>query len=172
MNRYQVSGIRGLDSGAGMVGFGGKDYELDSNIKGKDMGLTPELAAAIAILKKYSCIETPEITSAAEREELRQNIVLACKEADWENIGICAENAMVAVASVRQYLKALGYKNDFEIDLTASADKPVYLKFNTQKMSHYLSDYEDKYRGVLIALQSDDEALTGTFGHFPLDLFA
>lgn len=136
------------------------------------MSLAPELAAAIAILKEKSCIETPHIESETERETLRQNIQVVSKEADWENIGICADNATSAVESVRQYLGALGYKNDFEVDVTEWADQPVYLKFNTQKMAHYLSDYEGKYRGVLIAVQSEEEDLQGTYGHFPLDLFA
>ena len=136
------------------------------------MSLAPELAAAIAILKEKSCIETPHIESETERETLRQNIQLVSKEADWENIGICADNATSAVESVRQYLAALGYKNDFEADVSEWADQPIYLKFNTQKMAHYLSDYEGKYRGVLIAVQSEEDELQGTYGHFPLDLFA
>ena len=136
------------------------------------MSLSPELTAAIAILNEKSCIETPHIDSESERETLRQNIQLVSKEADWENIGICADNATSAVTSVRQYLAALGYKNDFEVDISEWADKPVYLKFNTQKMALYLDDYEGKYRGVLIAIQSEIDALQGTYGHFPLDLFA
>jgi hypothetical protein len=136
------------------------------------MSLSPELEAAIAILKEKSCIETPEIDSETERESLRQSILLACKEADWENIGICAENSAVAVQSVQQYLKALGYGEDIAIDVTEASEESVYLKFNTQKMSAYLNDYEGKYRGVLIALQSPEEDLQGTYGHFPLDLFA
>lgn len=136
------------------------------------MSLAPELAAAIAILKQKSCIETPPVESEAERETLRQNIQLVSKEADWENIGICAENATSAVEAARQYLGALGYKNNFEVDVTEWADQPIYLKFNTQKMTHYLSSYEGKYRGVLIAVQSEEDAIQGTYGHFPLDLFA
>ncbi len=135
------------------------------------MSLSPDLAAAIAILKRKSCIDTPHMESETEREILRQNIRFVSQEADWENIGICAENAVAAVMSVRQYLGALGYKNDFAIDVTEWADKPVYLKFNTQKMAHYLDDYEGQYRGVLIAIQSEIDELQGTYGHFPLDLF-
>ncbi|MGB2925146.1 MAG: DUF1824 family protein [Limnothrix sp.] len=136
------------------------------------MSLSPELAAAIAVLKAKSCIETPTVTSEAERESIRQNLLFVCQETEWENIGVCAENVTVAIASVREYLQAMGYKNDFEIDVSEWVDKPIYLKFNTQKMSHYLSDYEGTYRGVLVALQSENEELTGTYGHYPLDLFA
>lgn len=136
------------------------------------MSLSPELEAAIAVLKQKSSIDTPTVTSEVERESIRQNLLFVCQEAEWENIGICAENATVAVASVRGYLQALGYKNDFEADIAEWAEKPVYLKFNTQKMAHYLDDYEGTYRGVLVALQSENDELTGTYGHFPLDLFA
>ncbi|OKH17359.1 DUF1824 family protein [[Limnothrix rosea] IAM M-220] len=136
------------------------------------MSLSPELAAAIAILKEKSCLETPHIESETERETLRQNIRLVSQEADWENIGICADNAILALESVRQYLAALGYKNNFSADVTEWSDKPVYLKFNTQKMAHYFDDYDGIYRGVLIAIQSETDELQGTYGHFPLDLFA
>ena len=135
------------------------------------MSLSPELKAVITVLKEKSCIETPEIQSEAERETLRQNILFACKESDWENIGICADNAILAVSAVREYLKALGYKNDFKADITEWANKPVYLKFNTKKMVYYLDDYDGGYRGVLIALQSEEEEMMGTYGYFPLDLF-
>lgn len=136
------------------------------------MALSPELAAAIAILKQKSCVATPVIESAAERETLRRNLKFACREAEWENLGICADNATIAVATARQYLRALGYPDDFTIDVTEWADQPVYFKFNTQKMSHYLDGYEGNYRGVLVALQAEEDALAGTYGHFPLDLFA
>lgn len=136
------------------------------------MALSPELAAAIAILKQKSCVETPVSESEAERETLRRNIQLACREAEWENLGICADNATMAVETARQYLQALGYTPNLAIDVTEWADQPVYFKFNTQKMSHYLDGYEGNYRGVLLALQSEEDALAGTYGHFPLDLFA
>lgn len=136
------------------------------------MSLSPELEAAIAILKQKSCIETPEIESESEREMLRHNIKLACRAAEWENLGICANTARDAVTAAQQYLQALGYKADLNLELAEWADKPVYFKFNTQKMSHYLDDYDGKYRGVLIAIQAEEEELMGTYGHFPLDLFA
>ncbi|MDJ0594500.1 MAG: DUF1824 family protein [Pleurocapsa sp. MO_226.B13] len=49
---------------------------------------------------------------------------------------------------------------------------PVYLKFSTQKMSYYSSEYTGEYRGVLVSIQSEDDLIAGTYGHFPLDLFA
>jgi hypothetical protein len=47
-------------------------------------------------------------------------------------------------------------------------------KINTtkiQKDSFYIDAYTGSYRGVLVACQSDNEELQGTYGHFPLDLF-
>ncbi|MEB3224331.1 MAG: DUF1824 family protein [Synechococcus sp.] len=135
------------------------------------MTLSPELAAAIAILKEKSCVATPVVESATARETLRQNLRLACQEADWENLGICADNITVATETMQQYLQGLGYDAAVAIDPREWGDRPVYLKFNTQKMSHYIDEYVGPYRGVLVALQSPEAELAGTYGHFPLDLF-
>ncbi len=136
------------------------------------MSLPTELEAAIATLKAKSCLDTPVITDAAERDTLRQSIQIVTQETEWENLGICADNATEALTSLRQYLQALGYNPDVAIEITPWQDRPVYLKFNTQKMAHYLDDYEGQYRGVLIACQAETEELVGTYGYFPLDLFA
>lgn len=53
-----------------------------------------------------------------------------------------------------------------------AVDGAVYLKFNTQKMTYYLDSYTGSYRGVLVSCQSENDTLVGTYGHFPLDLFA
>ncbi|MGL5033413.1 MAG: DUF1824 family protein, partial [Microcystaceae cyanobacterium] len=57
-------------------------------------------------------------------------------------------------------------------ETTPEIEGPVYLKFNTKKMSHYLDTYDGSYRGVLISCQMEDDNLTGTYGYFPLNLFA
>jgi hypothetical protein len=136
------------------------------------MSLSPELTTAIAFLKEKSCTTTPVIESVSERETLRQSLRLACQAADWENIGICADEATEAVTALEQYLNGLGYGTPATIDTTVWGDRPIYLKFNTQNMSHYFDDYVGEYRGVLVALQSPEFELEGIYGHFPLDLFA
>ncbi|MBV5260811.1 DUF1824 family protein [Synechococcus moorigangaii CMS01] len=136
------------------------------------MTVSPDLAAAIAFLQQKSCVTTPTPGSEAEREQLRQSLRLVCREADWENIGICADNIAMAQTTIQQYLQGLGYDPTIQLDTAAWGDRPVYLKFNTQKMSHYLDEYLGEYRGVLVALQSPDLELAGIYGHFPLDLFA
>ncbi|BAW97313.1 hypothetical protein NIES970_22640 [[Synechococcus] sp. NIES-970] len=136
------------------------------------MDISPELLAAIALLKEKSCASTPVIESAAEREALRHNLRLACQAADWENIGICADDVAEAVTTLEQYLKGLGYGAPENIDTTAWGDRPIYLKFNTQTMNHYFDEYVGDYRGVLVALQSPEFEIEGIYGHFPLDLFA
>ncbi|MEK9512282.1 MULTISPECIES: DUF1824 family protein [Limnospira] len=41
------------------------------------------------------------------------------------------------------------------------------------KLSYHISPYLEKYRGVLVSCQSSEEnGVNGTYGHFPLDLFA
>jgi hypothetical protein len=53
-----------------------------------------------------------------------------------------------------------------------AVDGAIYLKFNTQKKTYYLDSYTGSYRGVLVSCQSENDTLVGTYGHFPLDLFA
>ncbi len=50
--------------------------------------------------------------------------------------------------------------------------EPIYLKYNSQKQSYYFDEYTGEYRGVLVAVQGENEDIIGTYGHFPLDLFS
>ena len=77
----------------------------------------------------------------------------------------------LAFEGLSNYLKALGYENALDIASLSPQENAVYLKFNTQKNSHYLDSYDGDYRGVLISCQSEDDNISGTYGYFPLDLF-
>ncbi|BFM40158.1 DUF1824 family protein [Synechocystis sp. LKSZ1] len=129
-----------------------------------------ELQQALDLLKSYSCL-TPKIPqNEAEKQALRQAITLVCQESESENLGICAETVQEAQQALASYLQALGYSN-LVLNSLEQGSGPVYVKFNTQKQSPYLDSYDGPYRGVLIAFQSDSEAINGTYGYFPLDLF-
>jgi hypothetical protein len=138
-----------------------------SSLKAND--LTVE--QALKILKKYSCSENKTVNSELEKEQLRQALVLIISLSEWENLGICASNEKEGFAALQSYLQAFGYDNNFKMNKQENIQEPIYIKFNTQKMSYYLVPYTGKYRGVLVSCQVEDDELVGTYGHFPLDLF-
>ena len=126
---------------------------------------------ALEILKSYSCLEVKLVESEADKKELQTAIKKIVDLSEYENLGICANSLELAFESLSNYLKALGYENDLNIASLPPQEKAVYLKFNTQKNSHYLDSYDGDYRGVLISCQSEDDNISGTYGYFPLDLF-
>lgn len=129
------------------------------------------LKEALEILKKYSCLETKIIESEDEKNLLRQAIIFVSSFSESENLGVCASNSEEGFQSLINYLKALGYKPNLDLTTIEKQDNPIYLKFNTRTMSHYVDSYNGQYRGVLIACIGDEDEISGTYGHFPLDLF-
>ena len=135
----------------------------------KETNLTVE--EALKILREYSCTQIKTPSSQAEQEQLQQAVILITSLSEWENLGVCADNAKVGFAALASYLKALGYEADFDSASIPASEDPVYIKFSTQRMSHFLDSYSGEYRGMLISCQAEDEAIAGTYGHLPLDLF-
>ena len=123
------------------------------------------------VLKRFSCLNLKKVESEAEKERLRDSLILVTILAESENIGVCADNPAQGFAALESYLKAFGYKVSFDQNAFPTVEDPVYIKFNSQKMSHYLDSYTGDYRGVLVSCQSEDDSIAGTYGHFPLDLF-
>ncbi|MDJ0687681.1 MAG: DUF1824 family protein [Xenococcaceae cyanobacterium MO_188.B32] len=130
-----------------------------------------DIDEALKILNVYSCAQVKNTEPSVEKEQLRQALLLVTSLSESENLGICADNVQQGFTALKSYLKALGYKNNLEQDSTANDREPVYIKFNTAKMSYYVDEYIGKYRGVLVSCQSEDDKIVGTYGHFPLDLF-
>ncbi|ACK70477.1 Domain of unknown function DUF1824 [Gloeothece citriformis PCC 7424] len=126
---------------------------------------------ALKLLREYSCIQVKTVDTGVAKEKLRQALLLITSITDYENIGVCADNAQEGWAALSSYLKALGYNPEVEATADLYEQQPVYIKYNTQKQAHYLDAYSGSYRGVLISCQAEDDALVGTYGHFPLDLF-
>jgi len=135
-----------------------------------------DLTAAVKFLKIFSCTEPTPNLEKSEAQQLRTTLLLVTQEAEWENIGICADNLTQALTALQSYLQALGYKHNLyqqvEKQTEIKQTEPVYIKFNTQKLSLYADTYTGNSRGVLVATQGAEEAALGTFGYFPLDLFA
>jgi hypothetical protein len=129
------------------------------------------LETALKILREYSCIQTKVAESDSEKEQLRQAICSIASLSEYENLGICADNSQQGFAALSSYLKALGYEINLKLDNLPRQENPVYIKYNTQKQTHYLDSYAGTYRGVLISCQSEDDKIVGTYGHFPLNLF-
>lgn len=126
---------------------------------------------ALEIIKKYSCLEVKNVETEDEKTLLRKAIILVVGLSESENLGICADNSGDGFKSLVSYLNALGYKPNLDLTTVEKQDDPVYIKFNTRNMSHYLDSYTGVYRGVLISCFAEDEEIVGTYGYFPLDLF-
>jgi len=128
---------------------------------------------ALTLLKEYSCIEIKTVDSLAEKQKLREALILITSLSEYTNIGVCADNPEIAFETLSSYLKVFGYN----YETIQSATIPdgfdgVYIKYNSKKMSYYLDSYSGNHRGVLVSCQGEDEArIIGTYGHFPLDLF-
>ena len=129
------------------------------------------LEAEIKLLKQYSCTGAKIPESEAEKKELQEAVISVVSLSEWENLGICADNSEIGFTILTSYLKALGYRVKFDRAKITASNKPVYIKYNTQKKSHHLDYYDGEYRGVLISCQSENDAIAGTYGYFPADLF-
>jgi hypothetical protein len=129
-----------------------------------------DLKTALSILKEYSCLQIKPVTSEAEKVQLTEALLLVIGESDSENIGICAENSQQGFQVLSSYLKHLGYDSNFQFN-DPNLNRPIYLKFNSQRMSTFMDNYDGEYRGVLISCQSENDHVSGTYGYFPLDLF-
>lgn len=125
------------------------------------------------ILKQYSCAEFASIPSDLEKEKVREALLLLVRESEYQMLGICANSMTEGLTALEHYLDALGYSVTFEKDSLAPVEGAVYIKFNGRTQSFYVSPYLEKYRGVLLSCQSTEpDSVNGTYGHFPLDLFA
>lgn len=130
-----------------------------------------DIDQGLNLLKQFSCIEGKTINSQEEKKQLQEALKLIADLSDSLNFGICASSEKEAFTTLSHYLKAFDdkYTND---RMLSSEEQPVYLKFNTEKQSCYVSDYSGQYRGVLITVFADyNDKILGTYGHFPLDLF-
>jgi hypothetical protein len=133
----------------------------------------------LKILNSYNCSQTKNIESESDRERLRQALLCIVNLSEWQNLGICADNSEEGFRALFNYLQAFGYHYNLQKDAMAlspdlaieTKNHPIYIKFNSQRMSHYIDDYTGKYRGVLISCQSEDDKISGIYGHFPLHLF-
>lgn len=123
------------------------------------------------ILNEFNCQEANSLESVEAPEKLRQALLLFTHLSDYQNIGICANSADEGFSALEHYLKYLGYPVPEKSNEISQFTGAVYLKYSSLKGSLYIDSYTGSYRGVLFACQSsENESISGTYGHFPLDL--
>ena len=129
------------------------------------------LRLALEVVKSYDCAKLTNTSSSIELEQLRNSLLLVTSLSDSQNLGICASDFQQGFVALTSYLEAFGYQSNLQQEKISQSTEPVYLKFSTQKMSYYSKQYTGEYRGVLVSIQSEDDVIAGTYGHFPLNLF-
>lgn len=135
------------------------------------MSVNLSVEEARQILLSYSCTEPKTVESEVEKERLQRAVALITQLSEAENLGICADNTEQGLTVLLSYLHALDYVFKLDREALPIVETPVYIKFNGQRQTCSLDSYTGSYRGVLISCQSEDERISGTYGHFPLDLF-
>lgn len=131
-----------------------------------------DLKAVRQRLNRFSCLQSAPELSGEEATAVQADIQTLSDRSDYQTLGICAEALAIAKTAMEQFLTALGVTVNLDLP---ERDGPVYLKFNTLKGAWYLDDYSGPSRGVLISFHAsdpEDQDANGTYGPFPLDLFA
>lgn len=118
--------------------------------------------------------ETP--LSDTEKSDVRADLAWLNEASEYQTLGICADSLSSAEKALKAYVAALS--QPIQVDLPeadpAEAGGGVFLKFNTLKNAWYLDGYSGSSRGVLVTYHTSEaelDAVNGTYGPFPLDLF-
>ncbi|CAN1208748.1 hypothetical protein TUMEXPCC7403_00905 [Tumidithrix helvetica PCC 7403] len=111
--------------------------------------------------------------SSAEPEIVRKALLSLATASDYQIFGVCADSQAQGRMALEAYAKAFGYEVPPTIgDASHHSEYGIYIKFNPRTNRCHEDVYSGKYRGVLVSYQSDfADGLSGTYGHFPLDLF-
>jgi len=130
---------------------------------------TLSLQAAQALLRRFICIEKLADAEIPAPDLVRQALQQVRDHSDYQILGICADSATQAIATLHAYLTAFGFE---ELPQPQAIEGVVYLKYNPRSGLCYLKPYEGNHRGVLVSCQSAyDGDVNETFGHLPLNLF-
>ncbi|NER80472.1 MAG: DUF1824 family protein [Leptolyngbya sp. SIO1D8] len=133
---------------------------------------TADLPGIRKRLARFSCLEVSPTLSEAEASEVREALLLFNDLSDYQTLGVCADDLPTAQAAVEAYVTTLSRPIRLELEPRQGA---VYIKFNTLKGAWYLDDYPGPSRGVLVSFHASEpeaDVVNGTYGPFPLDLFA
>ncbi|MGC9527072.1 MAG: DUF1824 family protein [Limnospira sp.] len=128
---------------------------------------------AQTLLDRFTCADLTAEPAPEEPAIVRQALILVARESEYQMLGVCADSREAALKALRDYLPALGYATPVDPAAVPDIEGPVYVKFNGRSETYHASPYQEKYRGVLVSCQSTEvDGVNGTYGHFPLDLFA
>jgi len=122
-------------------------------------------------LVRFSCLDTPPSLAATEKAAIRDVLQVFSEAADYETLWVCADTLAIARAAMEAYVGVFSRPIQLSLD---DRPGPVYLKFNTLKGAWYLDDYVGTSRGVLVSFHASEpevDAVNGTYGPFPFDLF-
>lgn len=122
-------------------------------------------------LAQFSRLTVPPVLPETEAANIRAALLQFSDLADYETIGVCADDLAAAVLAMEAYVAALC--RPIQLDLEPRIG-PVFIKFNTLKGMWYLDGYTGTSRGVLVSFHTsepDFDRLNGTYGPFPLNLF-
>lgn len=132
-------------------------------------------AAELKVLRKqlgrFSRLDIAPLLTADEAAAIREVLLRFNELSDYQTLGVCADDLATAKAAIAAYVAALSRPIQLELE---PRQGPVYLKFNTLNGAWYLDDYAGSSRGVLVsfhASEPDVDAINGTYGPLPLDLF-
>jgi hypothetical protein len=127
---------------------------------------------AQAILTPFVCTHVRPLESDADKQQVQQALLCLTQQSDYQTLGVCAESLAEGLQALQTYLQALGHPITVNTSHLPAIAGGVYLKFNTQRQSLHCDSYTGEYRGVLVTCQSNQpNAVGGTYGHLPLDLF-
>ncbi|MEM8602865.1 MAG: DUF1824 family protein [Cyanobacteria bacterium P01_H01_bin.121] len=135
--------------------------------------MTMDLQTAQTILKPFVCNDGPIALTEAERSQTQAALLHLVQAADFLTLGVCADDLTGAIAGLNQFLHGLEIGQTVEQPPDLKLQSGCYIKHNTRREVSLFDDYDGPYRGILIGFQSDlADGFMGTYGHFPLDLFA
>ncbi len=123
------------------------------------------------LLKKFDCGAdcSPDQSPVIERSQLQEALLTVIQKSDYQILGICADDVDQGYAALVNYAKALELPIP---ELQGAIAGSVYMKYNSRAGRFLIDTYTEKYRGVLVACQSDfADGLNDMYGHLPLDLF-
>ena len=131
--------------------------------------MTASTTCARQLLEQYACNDRPYIPER-ETPEVIAALTQVVAAADFQTLGVCADNAAEGFSALSCYLLAFGLG---VLSLPESEVRgPIYIKYNTQTGKYYTSHYPGTSRGVLVCCHCESpELISDVFGHFPLDLF-
>lgn len=121
------------------------------------------------ILIALSDLGNKPIYSEEQKASLREALLFLKAHTDYQIFGVCADSLAQGTTALEEYTQAFAYTLP---PISSNQEGSVYIKFNPNRNLFHASSYSGEYKGVLVSYQSDySDGHSGTYGHFPLDLF-